>query len=212
MVDGKVLTSVALMDWHGGERESLEQILQRHLPWINSKVRQRMSPLLRKKAETADFVQDALVNFLDHAPNFVLASEEDFKALLLTIAQNVMHNKYNWFTAKRRAVARERPIPADTVLCLDPQNDGPSTPSASADKHERQAWVRFGMEFLNPDYREILVLRQWDGLSFSEIGTRLGISSDAAWMKHRRAVDKLAHAVFLLRAGKLRQILSNDLA
>ncbi len=51
------------------------------------------------------------------------------------------------------------------------------------------------------DDREVLILRQWDGLSFDEIGKRLEISTSAARVRHLRAVRRLAREVEELRRG-----------
>jgi DNA-directed RNA polymerase specialized sigma24 family protein len=48
----------------------------------------------------------------------------------------------------------------------------------------------------------VLVLRQWDHLSFEEVGERVGISKEAAWMRHKRAVTRLGKLVGQLRRGR----------
>ena len=89
-----------------------------------------------------------------------------------------------WIHAQRRAIAKVRPLPPDTVLNLDLPRDKVKTPSKAAEKHEGEAWVRLGMEFLGPEDRQVLILRQWQGLSFKEIGKEIGTSENAARMRH----------------------------
>jgi RNA polymerase sigma factor (sigma-70 family) len=105
--------------------------------------------------------------------------------------------------AKRREIARERPISTETVLSLDASRRRAKTPSKSAERHEREAWIRMGMEFLESEEREVILLRKWENLSFPEIGKRMKISKDAARMRHNRAVLKLAEKVGALRRGEL---------
>lgn len=203
MNDANTQTSLFLQQWHDGDPNGLNSLLERHLPWIEAQVRQRLTQLLRKKGETCDYVQDILVQFLKHSPRFTLTNEAHFRAFLLRVVQNALHDKYDWFTARRRAISRERPLPSDTVLNLDPHQVSMRSPSQFVHQHDQEAWVRMGMELLEPDDREILILHQWDNLSFPEIGERLGISSNAARKRHKRAVLLLTKKIMVLRQGKL---------
>jgi len=157
--------------------------------------------------ESSDIVQDAALQCLQDAPRFVISEERQFRGLLAKIVENVLRDKNDWYAAKRREIARQKPLPSDTVLNLDQSIGTVTTPSQAAQQNEEEAWIRLGMEFLDPDAREVLTLRQWDGLSFAEIGISLGISEAAAWMCHSRAVGKLARTVGWLRRGDFTPLL-----
>jgi len=199
-------TSIFLRQWNAGDQQALNAILERHLPWIRAQVRKRLTRLLRRKGESGDYVQDAVIQFLSYGPRFILSNEAHFRAILMRIVENALHDKYDWFTTQRREIALERPLPSDTVLFLDPPHGRKGTPSKSAERHEQEAWIRLGMELLEADDREILVLRQWNKQSFPKIGEHLGLSPDAARMKYKRAVGKLGDQVGALRHGKLTDI------
>lgn len=199
-------TSLNLQRFHQGEKEGLEALLQRHLPWILEKVRKNLSPLLRRQGDSEDYAQDVVVQFLQYAPRFILSDEARFRAFLAKIVKNLLCNKYDWFTAQRRKLSLERPLNSDTVLCLDPPKDQVNTPSISAERREGEAWVRLGMELLEPDDREVILLRRWEDLGFAEIGERLQIKEDAARMRHNRAVNRLSDIVWDLRQGNLDRI------
>jgi RNA polymerase sigma-70 factor (ECF subfamily) len=51
--------------------------------------------------------------------------------------------------------------------------------------------LRAAIERLPADYRRVMELRYTEGLSFEEVGRRLGRSADAARMLWARAVDRL---------------------
>jgi RNA polymerase sigma factor (sigma-70 family) len=210
MSKGGSKTSLFLKQWHGGDQKSLYELVQRHLPWIHANVRHRMGPVLKKKGETSDYVQDVLIQFMRDSPRFVLSNEVSFRALLLKIVDCTLRDKHDWYTARRRAVARERPLPSDTILDLDAGRRTVRTPSKSAAFHEQEAWIRLGMELLDPEDREVLVLRQWDELSFSEIGKQFGLKANAAWKKHDRAVCRLGEVVSALRSGDVNRIAEVD--
>jgi|GEM_PF-553973 len=202
-------TSRFLSQWHQGDDRGLNELLEHHLPSIHKHVHKRLGPLLRKKAETNDYVQDVVVQFLRYAPKIAISDGRHFRALLVRIVENTLCDRYDRFTARRREMARERPLPSDTVLELDPPHKKDETPSTSLDRHEKEAWVRLGMEFLEEKDRELLVLRKWDNLSFSEIGQRLGISATAARLRHNRAVGRLGSRICALRSGNVGKIVND---
>jgi RNA polymerase sigma-70 factor (ECF subfamily) len=203
MIRGETITAASLRQWHDGDEAGLDTLLERHLPWIRAQVRRRLGPVLRSKGETLDYVQDAMIQFLRYGPRFAVTRDDDFRALLVRVVENSIRNKYDWLTARRRDIAREKPLPSETVLSLDPGAGGRATPSQSVERHEREGWIRLGMELLDLPDREILILRQWDRLSFADVGGKLGVTPDAARMRHNAAVRRLADKVHELRSGRL---------
>jgi RNA polymerase sigma-70 factor (ECF subfamily) len=192
-----------LRKWHQGDRKALDRLVERDLPWIEARVRYRLGPHLRAKAETADFVQDTLAEVLAYAPRFVLASRAQFRALVARILENVLRDQNDRFRACRRALHRERPLPPDTQLALDAPRDPVTRPSEAAQEREWEGWVRLALELLDPPDRDLIILKQWDALSFVEIGNALGVSEDAARMRYHRALARLAGEIQALRSGKL---------
>lgn len=186
-----------------GDREAMQKLLENHLDWIAQFARRKLSPLLRTKAETGDIVQDALVQFLRHGPRFTIHNDRQLRALLARIVENVLRDKYDWFTALRRTVAKERPLPPDTVLNLAPSEGAGQTPSKIVHKSEQEAWVRLGLELLDPEDRRVLVLRDWDGLTYIEIGKQLDMSEFAARRRYLRSLGLLTKTVKHLRCGRI---------
>ncbi len=185
--------------WHAGDRGALDTLIERDLPWIRNYVASRLGPLLRARGETQDYVQEAMIEVLRYGPRFVMADKARFRSLLARIIENMLRDKHDWYTAKRRAIQKERPIPSDSILDLDRPRQSVTRPSQAAGRRERESWVRLALEFLDPDDRKVILLRQWDGLSFAEIGERIGLSEDAARMRLKRALPKLAKQVEQLR-------------
>ena len=60
---------------------------------------------------------------------------------------------------------------------------------------------------LDPDDREIIELRQWEKIPFADMGERLGISGEAAQMRHTRAHRRLVKTVRALRIRDVNQAL-----
>jgi len=199
-----------LGQWNRGDETGMEKLIERHLPWIRAHVHKRLGPRLRRKAETGDYVQDALVEFLRYGPRIEIADDDHFRALMVRIVENTLRGRVDWFNAQRRKVSRFFPIPSDTVLSLDPPRTPVERPSEAAGVREQTDWIRLGLELLDPEERDLIVQHQWEGRTFSEIGEEHGIAPDTIRMRHVRSVARLARKVADLRRGNLARAVGND--
>lgn len=200
-------TSLLLQRWHGGQSEALGQLLEAHLSFVQRKVRERMSPVLHARHESGDFVQEAMLEFLEHAPRFEIENGRLFRGLLYMIVKNTMLEEERWWRAKRRDIARERPMPEGSVLNLEA---GGSSPDSMAAQAEEIGFIRIGLEFLSSSDRRVVVLRDFEKLSDQQLGEALGKSSDAARMQYNRAVLKLTRIVTQIRHGGLGSLLDSE--
>lgn len=198
--------------WQDGQVQDLEELLKKHLSWVQRYVHNRLGDFRRSKVDTGDVVQEAMIQFLRHGPRIQLKNENQFRALLCRIIQNVVCDKYDWFTARRRAMSMERPLPPDTILKLDPPVGRQETPSKIIQKREEEAWARLGMELLEPKDREVIILHQWENLSFMEIGKLLGLSKPGARKRYVSALNKLIDTVDALQSGRLEAVLDPELS
>lgn len=66
-----------------------------------------------------------------------------------------------------------------------------SSPSARAQRRELAAILADQLSRLKPDYRDVIVLRNLEGLSFEEVARRMGRSLGAVRMLWLRALDQL---------------------
>ena len=203
-------TRVLLERWHSGDPEALNTLIEKNLPWIRTRVDRRLGPLLRSKGDASDYVQDAMVEFLRYGPRFLLSNVAHFRALLARLIENVLRGKHDWHSAQRRSFDRERPLPSDSVLNFDTPRDAVTRPSEIAQQQEGELLVRLGIALLDPEDQEVLLCRQWDGLSFAEIGERLQVTEDAARMRFNRTLPRLAEKVDLLRKGDFETLLGPD--
>ncbi|MBI5853295.1 MAG: sigma-70 family RNA polymerase sigma factor [Planctomycetes bacterium] len=195
-------TRILLLRWHAGDRQAIDTLLARDLPWIRDLVRARLGPLLRARGETMDYVQDAIFDVLGYMPRFVTTDRARFRALVAKIIENHLRDAHDHHSAARRSPARERPVPTDSVLDLDRPQATVTQPGSVAERHEREAWVRLALELLETEDRQVLLLRQWQGLEFADIGAQMGLSADGARMRFQRALPRLAQKLESLHAGR----------
>lgn len=188
-------TADLLLRWYEGDRAALDELLSRNLGWIQERVRARLGPALRAKGETQDYVQDAVIEVLRYGPRFVTANREQFRSLLARIVENVLRDRHGHFAAGRRAAYKEQPMPSDSVVRFDLRQRSTTRPSEHAMRTERQALVRLAIELLDPDDRNVILLRQHEGLPFEQIGEALGLPGNTARMRFQRALPRLAAKV-----------------
>lgn len=186
--------------WHGGDEAALEELLALHGSWIHHRVRRRLGAALRKKVESVDIVQDALVELLKYGPRFTVEGQGQFRALMGQIVENRIRDARDWFSAQRRTMSREQRL---SESILDLSGVGITRPDKKAEKLEWEQLVKLAVTLLDAEDREVIMKRQWDELQFDEIGEQLDISPDAARMRFNRALPKLALKIEALQAGRI---------
>ena len=201
------LTLQLLRSWRGGDRAALDELVQRHLPWIRDYVRRRLGARIREKHESMDLVQDAVLDVLRYGPRFEVSDEDAFRGLLARIVENNIKDRRKWFERACRDQQRERSRFSDSVLALDPPRASVTNPAKRVAENERVEWVRLALELLDPGDRELILWREFDELSFREIAERLGCNENAARMRFQRALPRLAVKVAALKAGRVRRLL-----
>lgn len=199
-----------LQRWHRGEQAALHELLERDLPWIRAHVKRRVGQKLARFGDTEDFVQDAMVQVLRYGPRFVLSDRDAFRGLMVRLVENSLRDKLDYHQAAKRDAGRERPMPRDSVLDLDPPRRDVTHPSVSAMRGEEVAWIRLAIELLPPEDREVVLLRHWEELGYGEIAERLGVSESGARMRCNRAMPKLLARMKQIRSGRLQEALESD--
>jgi RNA polymerase sigma-70 factor, ECF subfamily len=101
----------------------------------------------------------------------------------------------------RRDRRRQAPLPDDSVLLVDLSARTATTPSRHAARNEEEAWLRLALEMLAPGDRDLIAMREWQQLGFTEIGAHLGVPENTARMRFQRALARLADRVESLRRG-----------
>lgn len=77
----------------------------------------------------------------------------------------------------------------------------------AASRDDVRTWVRLALELLDADDRDVLVMRDYQDMSFEQIAVETGESADAVRMRHHRALPKLARVLTRLKAGRLDDLL-----
>ncbi len=195
-----------LRRWHEGDATALGELVAQDATWITDHVHRRLGPLLRRRADTQDIVQHTLVEVLKSGPRFLVDDREHLRALLARMVENVLRYHARHDQQQKRDVRREvnlqMPTASNSVLMLSPAAAAPG-PATVANAAETRDWVRLALELLDPDDRDVIQWREYDGLSFAEIAPRLGVSEAHARVRFQRALPKLGRKLQQLQQGKL---------
>ena len=133
-----------MLEVRGGSRPAFEALFERYKDAIWRFYRRRIDDPGRAE----ELVQDVFVAILQGARRY--EPRAAFRTYLFGIA-------YNLLLADRRSRVRDRaePLP-DDLASAAPDADG-------------ALWVRRALATLQPDQREIVMLREYEGLSYLEI-------------------------------------------
>ena len=196
-VDQKTQHLVALAK--DGDESALDRLCTVYGPRVLWLVRIRMGKELRSKLESVDLVQDVFVSALKDLGNFTYKNEGDFVRWLSGITENRLRDNLDKLHADKRDIRKEvrlnthRPTIEDSfAAALEPIDA--TTPSVIISKREEFDKLAKAIDALKPEYREVIVLTKVEGLSYREIGDKLGRSADAARMLFSRAMAALTGA------------------
>ncbi len=181
-----------------GDKSALNQLYRVYAERVRWMVRFRMGKELRSKLESMDLVQDTLIHALNGLGDFTYKNEGDFIRWLSTIAENVLRGNLKKLHAGKRDIRREVPLgrygpTTDSRLVGNPGPIDATTPSVIMSKKEDIRKLEGAIDKLRPEYREVIMLAKIEELSYSQIGERLGKSTDAVGMLLSRAMLALTN-------------------
>jgi len=183
----------------GGDRVALEQLCQVYGERVHWIVRFRMGGEIRSKLDSMDLVQDAFVLALQDLEDFTYRDEGDFLRWLSKIVENRIRDNVKKLHADKRNIRKEVPLcnrvpttEKNSTAALGPV--ATTTPSVIVSKREDLDKLEKAIDKLRPEYRAAIILRKIEGLSYKEIGDRLGKSADAVGMLVSRAMLALISA------------------
>ncbi len=172
----------------------------RHRDTLQRLIAMRLDPLIRRRADASDIVQGVLLEAHRRLPGYLSDPALPFHLWLRRIALDhiaVAHRRHR--QAGCRSLDRERgPVGSsvsddsrDAPWSLGQIADSALTPGALAIRDEAAAQFREALGRLDPDDREILVLRYIEHMSNHEAAHALDLSPAAAGMRHLRALRRL---------------------
>jgi len=178
-----------------GDPSAANDLFQRHRRRLRRMVGVRMDRRLAARVDPSDVVQEALADAARRLPAYLRDRPLPFFPWLRRLAWDrlaALHRTH--VRAARRSVTREEPpaLPDESALELaDRLLARTGGPSAGPQREERRALVREALGRLPERDREVLVLRQLEGLSVAEVAVVLGIGEKAVYARQLKALERL---------------------
>ena len=150
--------------------------------------------LTRNDADAEDVVQDACVRAMRFLSSL---RDDDARAWLFTIVRNTWYSRVS-----RKANAAERTRLKDEQ---DQRPDHALDPEERLLQQHTVALVRGALEQLPVDFREVIVLREIEGLSYKEIAAVVGVPIGTVMSRLGRARERLQTTLELASSWETRR-------
>jgi RNA polymerase sigma-70 factor (ECF subfamily) len=181
-----------------GNGEGLGALLSRHRERLRRMVLLRMDRRVQGRVDPSDVIQDAFLEATQRLEGYVQDPRMPFYLWLrfLTL-QRLLQLHRRHLGARARSVEREislyqSAVPAATSLALAEQLVSQRTsPSQAAIRVEMKIRLQEALNNMDPTDREVLALRQFEGLANHEVAQVLGIGEPAASQRYVRALQRL---------------------
>jgi RNA polymerase sigma-70 factor (ECF subfamily) len=150
----------------------------------------RMSPELRALHEVDDILQEVFLNASRSIDQFTYRSPGSFMAWLLRIADHVIVDSARFQKReKRRAEEMLRFRSESNPTGPDPVDS--NTPSRLFAQQEAIRQLLGKLDALPPDYRLVILLSKFEGLTTQEVAAQMGKSRETVAVLLHRAVRRL---------------------
>jgi RNA polymerase sigma-70 factor (ECF subfamily) len=165
------------------ELERFEAVVLPHLDAAYTLARY----LTRNAHDAEDIVQDACLRAVRHFEKFSGEGETTARAWLLAIVRNVAYSARRRHRREDVTTEFDEETHSDTVA-----DENPEAVLLRSAAKESLAQVLDG---LAPEYREVIVLRELQGLSYKEISDVAGVPVGTVMSRLSRARARLQHAL-----------------
>jgi RNA polymerase sigma-70 factor (ECF subfamily) len=176
-----------------GDRAAFDGLLARHRDWLRRLVEFRGNQRLQVRVDASDVVQETQLETYQRLGDYLARRPMPFRLWLRkTLQQRLQMIQRKHVEATRRSVHREVRQTDSTSVAILPGLPGVDpTPSQQFAKDERATRVNEALSKLDDGDREIILMRTYESLSYSEISYVLEIEEAAARKRHGRALVRL---------------------
>jgi RNA polymerase sigma-70 factor (ECF subfamily) len=174
----------------GGDRLALDTLLGKAQARLQQALHAKMGARLRAFEDSTDVMQSVLREAVRDFGQFQYVGRGSFQRWLLAIAEHKLRHRARDHGRARRNVEREVALSDDASVAANERD-----PAAAAVTAEVEAGVRAALESLDDDERDLIVWRQFQGLSTADVADVLAISVAAASKRYLRALQRLEGAL-----------------
>jgi len=174
-----------------GDGSVLGRLLEGYRNYLTLLARLTLQRRLQGKLDESDLVQEAFLEAYRDFGQFRGTTEKELTSWLRKILAHNLANVVRHYCGTRgRDVRLERELEVELERSSQIADPGlvaaQSSPSREAAHREQMVLVADALSQLPEDYREVLILRHLEGLSFPEVAKRMGrtlSSVDKLWVR-----------------------------
>jgi RNA polymerase sigma-70 factor (ECF subfamily) len=179
-----------------GDRRALDRLFAVCRNYVIVVARTQVESWLQAKFDPSDLVQQTLLEAYRGFDGFHGATGGEWLVWLRRIlTRNAIDLARHYGATDKRQVRREASLspPAGMDSSANPWEPiaGEDSPSQLLMLHERELLLADALTRLDPDYREVILLRNLQGLPFDEVAQRMDRSRPAVQMLWMRAIRRL---------------------
>jgi RNA polymerase sigma-70 factor, ECF subfamily len=195
-LDPEYLLSLA----RAGDVSALGQLLELYRNYLALMARLQVGRRLQGKVDAADIVQETFLEAHRDFTQFRGQTEGEVVAWLRRIlASNLANLVRHYYGTQRRDIHLERELNRELDESWAALDEGliarQSSPSHQAARREQAVILVDALQQLPEDYREAIVLRHLEGLTFPEIATRMERTEDSVKKLWARALVRMRRAL-----------------
>jgi len=173
-----------------GSPEALGHVLEFCRRYLLDIANSELAQPLQAKAGASDLVQETFLEAQRIFPRFQGDSPVELRAWLRAILLNKVATFSRQFGTAKRQLGLEIGLNTDSSHQVQPASPTP-TPSSIIAREEQEAVVAAALSRLPEHYRQVIVWRQVDNVSFEEMARRLDKSVEAVRKLWFRAIQQL---------------------
>lgn len=189
-----------------GDDDALDRLFRRYYDRVRRIVKMRLGSKLKAKLEIEDILQDTFVTAVEAFDRFEMRDDASLINWLARLAEHKIIAAADYHSAKKRDSGREVRLHKrtydDSSAISQELADSIDGPSTLVEQSELKGIIEDCISELSRDYRELVLLRDYAGMTWEQIAIETHRPTpEAARMMHSRAMLELAKSV-QLRSGR----------
>jgi len=183
-----------------GEQQSLGMLLERYGDYLSLLARLQIGRRLQGKVDAADLVQETFLEAHRNWKRFRGSSEGELLSWLRRIlAARTVDLLRRYLGSKGRDIRLERELALELERSSRNLDAGlfakEDSPSKQVTRREQGVLLADALAQLPEDYREVLILRHLEGLTFPGVSQRMGRTLDSVKKLWTRALECLRRSM-----------------
>jgi RNA polymerase sigma-70 factor (ECF subfamily) len=185
-----------LVQARAGDPLALGELLELYRRYLSLLARLQIGRRLQGKVDAADLVQETFLQAHRNWGRFRGTTEKELLSWLRRIlAARIADLIRHYLGSQRRDVRLERELNAELEQSSHDLNGGllakQDSPSKQVAQREQGVLLANALALLPEDYREVLILRHLEGLTFPDVALRMDRTLDSVKSLWTRALERL---------------------